>query len=67
MSRRNGSPLAGTKLAATLRLNNGNGLRFTGSVSQLDVSTNRTHFTIRGSIEGPITSLTRRWPKGAQS
>ena len=62
MSARN--KLTGTKMAATVRLPNGNGLRFSASVLQLDVSTKGTRFTVVGNIEGPITSLTRRWPKG---
>lgn len=55
----------GSRLAATIRFSNGNGMRFSGAIGTaavVDPATGR--FTISGRVTGPITSLTRRWPKG---
>lgn len=65
MPKLSGARASGTRVAATVRFPNGNGLRFTGEIGQaaiVDQATGR--FTISGRVTGPITSLTRRWPKG---
>lgn len=54
-----------SRAAVTVRFPNGNGLRFCGEVGQTAIVDPQTgRFTVTGRVVGPITSLTRRWPKG---